>query len=365
MALISPSPVAINKRNRIPEGCAIAGIISTRGRPISGEYIAKAMEPMRPRYNGLGGGFAGYGIYPKYRDYYALHIMFYSEKSREVVEELLAKKTTVVKDENIPVKSGVLKNEPILRRYFVDVPPSVENSDDYILELVMYINDRIENAFVMSSGKNMGVFKAVGDPLTVADFYNISQYKGYMWLGHGRYPTNTPGWWGGAHPFNILSWSVIHNGEVSSYGTNKRYVEEWGYKCTLLTDTEVFAYLFDLLVRKHNLPVELACTAMAPPFWHQIDNMDGGHADLIRAIRITYAPALVNGPFSIIVGTECKIKAMIGLTDRIKLRPLVAAIKDDFGYISSEECAIREVCPDPDKIWFVKAGSPVIMSVEN
>ena len=31
---------------------------------------------MHVRGNGLGGGFAAYGIYPKYDDYYAFHMMF-------------------------------------------------------------------------------------------------------------------------------------------------------------------------------------------------------------------------------------------------------------------------------------------------
>ena len=62
-----------------------------------------------------------------------------------------------------------------------------------------------------------------------------------------RYPTNTPGWWGGAHPFAMLDYSVVHNGEISSYDANRRYIEMFGYKCTLLTDTEVITYIIDYL----------------------------------------------------------------------------------------------------------------------
>ena len=55
---------------RIPSGCAIAAVISKKGRKMSGELIARAMSPMHDRSNGLGGGFAGYGIYPEYKDFY-------------------------------------------------------------------------------------------------------------------------------------------------------------------------------------------------------------------------------------------------------------------------------------------------------
>ncbi|HID10490.1 MAG TPA: hypothetical protein EYP17_04210, partial [Candidatus Latescibacteria bacterium] len=196
-------------------------------------------------------------------------------------------------------------------------------------------------------------------------FYGIKDYRGYMWLGHGRYPTNTPGWWGGAHPFNILGWSVVHNGEISSYGTNKRYVEQWGYRCTLLTDSEVLVYLFDLLIRRHRLPVRVACTILAPPFWKQIDRK-GSEEDreLLRAIRMTYGDALVNGPSSMIVATTHGMRGLIGLTDRIKLRPLVAAKTEDNVLIASEECAIREICPNPIDVWALKAGAPVVARCE-
>ena len=49
---------------RIPSGCAIAGIFHKKGGKIGGDTIIRAMEPMHDRSNGLGGGFAGYGIHP-------------------------------------------------------------------------------------------------------------------------------------------------------------------------------------------------------------------------------------------------------------------------------------------------------------
>jgi glutamate synthase domain-containing protein 1 len=201
----------------------------------------------------------------------------------------------------------------------------------------------------------MGVFKATGLPRHVAALFKISEYKAYMWTVHGRFPTNTQGWWGGAHPFNILDWSVVHNGEISSYGTNKRYLEMHGYKCKLQTDTEVVAYLFDLLVRKHGLTEEVACSIMAPPFWKHIDRSD--KKDYYEALRMTYAPAMLNGPFGIIVNNA---NTMIAFNDRIKLRPLIAAETDGVTYVASEEAAIREIEPNPEKVWAPRAGSPVI-----
>jgi len=45
----------------------------------------------------------------------------------------------------------------------------------------------------------------------------------------------------------------------------------------MLTDTEVLAYIFDYIVRKCSYPPaiaqRIATTAMAPPYWEDIDRM--------------------------------------------------------------------------------------------
>lgn len=346
---------------RIPSGCAIAGLMSEKGRKISGEQAINMIAVMHERSNGLGGGFAGYGIYPEFKDYYAFHLMFDGETSKRLTEEILHERVVVVKDEAIRTRRHTsILNVPVLWRYFLEVPKSKLDGlseEDYVIKLVMDINVRLDGAFVFSSGKNMGVFKAVGYPEDVGRFYRLEEYGGYIWTAHGRFPTNTPGWWGGAHPFALLEWSVVHNGEISSYGINKRYLEMFGYECTLMTDTEVIVYLLDLLMRRHHLPLDVACLALTAPFWKDIDRMDSNRREALTALRMVYGSALLNGPFSIIVGYS---RGMIGLTDRIMLRPMVAARKDDMVYMASEEAAIREVCPYPDAVWTPRGGTPII-----
>jgi glutamate synthase domain-containing protein 1 len=55
---------------------------------------------------------------------------------------------------------------------------------------------------------------------------------------------------------------------------------------------------------------------------------------------------------------------MIGLTDRIRLRPLTAGIKDRMLYLSSEEAAIRLICPDLDEAWIPVGGEPIVGSLD-
>jgi glutamate synthase domain-containing protein 1 len=349
----------------VPSGCAISGIMNKKGKRIDGTKIIKSIALMHDRSNGLGGGFAAYGIYPKHKDHYAFHIMFDDEESQQRLEEYLAQRFVIEKGEKIPtVKVDVIKNAPLMWRYFVSVDESTRketSEEDYVVEQVMEINSKFAGAFISSSGKNMGAFKGVGYPEDIAKYFKLEDYQAYLWTAHGRFPTNTPGWWGGAHPIALLDWSVVHNGEISSYGINKRYLEMFGYKLELLTDTEVIAYLFDLLVRRHKLPIEIATKALAPPFWKDIDRMQPAQRKAYEAIRMVYGSALMNGPFSILVGCN---KGMIGLNDRIKLRPMIAATKGDNVYMSSEEAGIRIIEPDPEVVWAPKAGTPVISLLE-
>jgi glutamate synthase domain-containing protein 1 len=78
----------------------------------------------------------------------------------------------------------------------------------------------------------------------------------------------------------------------------------------------------------------------------------------MTAIRQVYGSALVNGPFGILFASN---GGLIGLNDRVKLRPLVCAEKDDFVYMASEEAAIKEICPAPARVWTPRGGEPVIV----
>ncbi len=197
--------------------------------------------------------------------------MYLSQQGQRETEAFLKDKFDLVCDEEVPTRAlPVIMNPPLVRRYFLSVGKhntEGQSEEDYVVNRVMDINTRLEDAFVFSSGKNMGVFKGVGYPEDIASYFCLEQYEGYLWTAHGRFPTNTPGWWGGAHPFGLLDWTVVHNGEISSYGINRRYLEQFGYHCTMQTDTEVIAYAVDLLMRRHRLPLDIMTKILAPPLW--------------------------------------------------------------------------------------------------
>lgn len=352
---------------RIPSGCAIAAVISREGRKMTGEGIIKSMVPMHDRSNGLGGGFAAYGIYPEYREQYALHVFFDGKAAKIECEAYFKDMFEVVKAEVIPTRTiPAITDEPLIWRYFVSPLQSVLRSmqldeKEYVVRAVMHVNTYITGAYVFSSGKNMGAFKAVGFPEDVGRFYRLDEYEAYSWTAHGRYPTNTPGWWGGAHPFGLLDYTVVHNGEISSYDANRRFIEMFGYKCNLQTDTEVITYIADYLLRRQGLSLEETASVIAAPFWSTIDRKPQEEKDKLTYLRTVFPSLLVTGPFSIILGYN---GGLMALNDRLKLRSMVVGEYEDKVYIASEEAAIRAIAPDAGHIWAPMGGEPVIVQVK-
>ena len=349
--------------DKVISSCGLFGMMSLAGSTFSGHDIMKAIANMHVRGNGLGGGFAVYGIYPDYADLYALHIMYQSRRGRQDTESFLQEEFGIARAEEIPHRDASavtgIYQPPSVWRYFVRPAAAIEPEmeDDYVVERVMSINTEIRDTFVFSSGKNMGVFKGAGYPEHIGEYFRLEEYEGYLWTAHARFPTNTQAWWGGAHPFSVLDWTVVHNGEISSYGTNRNFLEMYGYYCTMHTDTEVLAYAVDLLIRRHRLPVELMAKVLAAPLWSDIERMPEDEKHNYTLLRQVYGALLMNGPFTVIIAHQGE---MIGLGDRIRLRPLIAGMKDDMLYLSSEEAPIRLICPDLDHTWIPRGGEPII-----
>lgn len=352
---------------RIPSGCAISGIFDTSGAKFTGEDIIDSIAVMHERSNGLGGGFAAYGIYPQYKDYYAFHVFYNNSITKKDCEEFLEAHFDIINLSKIPTrKMKEITDEPLIWRYFVTPLPtklamSQLDEREFVARCVIHINSLIDGAYVFSSGKDMGVFKGVGFPEDIGRFYKLEEYEGYCFTAHGRYPTNTPGWWGGAHPFALLDYTVVHNGEISSYDANRRAIEMYGYKCTLQTDTEVITYIFDYLHRKIGLTMEEISSVIAASFWQTIDRKSEEEKKRLTYLRNAFASQLITGPFSIIVGFEGGIMA---LNDRLKLRSMVVGNKGDKVYLASEECAMRIIEPNVENVYAPLGGEPIVVRLK-
>ena len=142
---------------RIPSGCAISGIFDKTGRRISGDAIVKSIKLMHDRSNGLGGGFAGYGIYPEYKDLYAFHLFYDNSNAREETERFLERHFDLVNLSRIPIrKTPKIVNEPLIWRYFVNpLPTKLADSQlderEFVADCVIKINTKIDGSYVFFS----------------------------------------------------------------------------------------------------------------------------------------------------------------------------------------------------------------------
>ncbi|MFX1557980.1 MAG: hypothetical protein ACFFC9_12065, partial [Promethearchaeota archaeon] len=142
------------RNQRVFDGCGISGFINIDGSRVSGERVVEMLCILKERENGLGAGYAAYGIYPKYKDHYAFHFLFDNEIAKIKVLEYLGKKGNIIQSEPIPTNlRSNIDNPPITWRIFFEPERSCDlNCDEKIVKIVMDINSNIENAFVMSSG---------------------------------------------------------------------------------------------------------------------------------------------------------------------------------------------------------------------
>ena len=264
---------------KIHGGCGLMGICDESGARMNGENAIRAMAVQHDRGNGLGGGFAGYGIYPEFPDHYGFHMMYHDQQARDEAEELRPAFFVIDQAEPMPTRQcghrrtrrccGATSCMPDPRK--LESPRSA--AEDHVVARgdahQRQRRRRLRRLLRQEHGRLQGRRLPRGDRRLLPP----GGVRGPHWIGHNRFPTNTPGWWGGAHPFTLLDWAVVHNGEISSYGINRRYLEQFGYQCTLGTDTEVVG----LPLRPAAAPARPAAGAglQGPrrPLWSEIDRM--------------------------------------------------------------------------------------------
>ena len=94
--------------------CGLTGFISKSGKLVEGSVIIRSISLMHDRGNGLGGGFAAYGIYPDYKEFFAFHLMYENGMALQLTEEYLEQNFFIEQEEDIYEKTRL--NEEKKRR---------------------------------------------------------------------------------------------------------------------------------------------------------------------------------------------------------------------------------------------------------
>lgn len=182
--------------------------------------------------------------------------------------------------------------------------------------LADYLED-IEGVEILSIGHALELVKDLGDASTVSSEYKLGDFQGTHGIGHTRMATESdvdirsahPYW---AYPFNDVS--VVHNGQLTNYWTNRRGLERRGHRFVSNCDSEMIA-------------VYIA------------GRMDQGD-DLEEAMRRSVDE--LDGVFTYIVATGDSL----GMAkDVMAAKPMVLYESDEFVGLASEEVAIRSIFP--------------------
>jgi glutamate synthase domain-containing protein 1/glutamate synthase domain-containing protein 3 len=284
--------------------CGIGGIVSLGGE-IPFNTILNMIASMKMRGTEHGAGFAAYS---PAKDELVRFRFFARENDVNVLITRLNEYIYIDRANKIAqLNNDIAAFEAFIKSY----PPPA------IYKLV----------YVFQAARYLEIWKSIGWPYSVAEVYNLWTKSSCAWLGHTRYPTNSPGFkpWL-AHPFSYGEIAVVHNGDLSSYGINKRFVEYvLGIENFTGNDSEVIAYILSMLLND-GFSVEEAIET------------------LISGEKLRWAK--LDGPFAVIFiyGTS-KGPIFGAFIDKHHLRPLYVSIDDDVVYIASEAGAIKSVNP--------------------
>ncbi len=194
--------------------------------------------------------------------------------------------------------------------------------DGELKRLIDYIED-IEGAEILSVGSGLELIKDLGDAGKVSEQYNLLGFQGTHAIGHTRMATESdvdirsahPYW---AYPFSDVS--VVHNGQLTNYWTNRRDLERRGHRFMSNCDSELIAvYAADRIDRGDCLEDALK---------RSVDELDG--------------------VFTYLVATSDQL----GMAkDVMGAKPMVLYESDEFVGLASEEVAIRSIFPREIDTW--------------
>src|SRR6266487_6382998 len=391
-------------------GCGVIGMAASV--PVAGRHLLQALQQMRNRGNGKGGGAAAVGLDPDFfgvqpailSNDYLLSIAYLDGSVRSHIESNFIEPTYIIDQVfQIPALTdfrsihGLEIQPPDIWCYFVRVRPDMQASfrqqhgimDEYSIAVedeIVYQNTYRLNrkyyaatgdkqAFVLSHGKNLLVLKMVGYGDDVFRYYGLDNLHANVWIGHHRYPTKGKVWHpGGAHPFIGIHEALVHNGDFANYTAICSYLSQRNMHPLFLTDTEVAALAFDLLQRVYAYPLEYVIEAMAPTTERDFALLPPDKQRVYRMLQAVHLHGSPDGPWFFLVAQsvpQLRAARLIGVTDTSMLRPQVFALQQgsvDIAVAASEKQAIDALLESvskedgrfwsrADRYWNARGGS--------
>tara|TARA_B100000029_G_scaffold324890_1_gene317327 strand:- start:54674 stop:56788 length:2115 start_codon:yes stop_codon:yes gene_type:complete len=345
------------------DDCGVFAVLKKKhSSKIPNKIAVDGIECVRFRGSKFGAGFASFNIENSNKDF-LLSIFVDNQDTFEEIKNILIEhdfSTTDIKSQTIAAPELSL-----------DISLVVNTSDsEKLSQIVNEINYKFSTpnyrARIYSSGNYVNVYKDIGYPSDVASSTGLikTNIDADLWIAHTRQPTNSPGssaiW---CHPFSNVNTAIVHNGDISSFGSNVNFLNYRGVTNLVGTDSEVVAFIVDYLARIENLSMNDIGLILSNPYDRFLYRLGVDKTKYIRDLLYRYRGAELDGPFTIFIGySDGKDVYLLAVIDRSKFRPVVVGEDDDYIYMASEECQIRMLSPKAN-IWTPQPGRFVLASM--
>lgn len=293
--------------------CGIAGLIWKGEQSNIGSEMTSMLQALKHR-GPDSTGFALYGSVGEKNDFV---MRFKTAEQEELRKGFNIHKQVEEREELVEARmqelGATIKEQKAATEY---AHRYVFNFDGDMRQLVNYMEE-IDGVEVLSIGTALELIKDMGDSAVVSEQYKLGQFQGTHGIGHTRMATESdvdirsahPYW---AYPFSDVS--VVHNGQLTNYWSNRRALERDGNRFMSDCDSELIA-------------VYLA------------DRMDKGDS-LEKAMHSSIS--YLDGVFSYLVATSDQL----GMAkDTMAAKPMVIYESDEFVGLASEEISIRSIFP--------------------
>ena len=159
---------------------------------------------------------------------------------------------------------------------------------------------------ILSTGRNIDLYKDIGTPAQVAARYDFSQLKGSHLVGHTRMATESAVTPDRAHPFTAgEDFCLVHNGSLSNPNGIRRMLETRGIHFETDNDTEAACRFLEWRLREG-------------------DSLEEALQKGLKAL---------DGFFTFLMGTSTELAL---IRDPFACKPAVVAETDDYVAIASE-----------------------------
>jgi glutamate synthase domain-containing protein 1 len=166
---------------------------------------------------------------------------------------------------------------------------------------------------IVGSGRRMEIYKEVGRPEKVSEFFGLNKMNGTHAIGHTRMATESAVTTNGAHPFTAgLDQCLVHNGSLSNHNAVRRSLIQKNLSFQTENDSEVAAgYLTSKMIEGLSLEEALEASLGA-----------------------------LDGFYTFVVGTE---SGMGVLRDPVACKPAVMAETEDWVAFGTEYRALVDL----------------------